>query len=268
MKNKILSLLTVLTMITGTSAIAQIYFPNLNNGFPVNNAVQAYTFKLTGFCSMTNSSDTHSIFTSTNSGLNPYVASGVTIQYKITSIICSSNVTCLQTGTVPVAVGNIYQFTPTAQVFVFTSPVTATVTGDIMIVGTPTVLNEPYECGYFLSFTLGNCGNTGSLNGLKKTISSFSLCNVGVSNAINEKIITTGFSFYPNPAKNSLTFSNENYSVLNAQIINVIGEKIKEFKVETGNRSVDISDLSSGTYYINLSDGYNVISSEKLIIIK
>jgi hypothetical protein len=75
-------------------------------------------------------------------------------------------------------------------------------------------------------------------------------------------------SFYPNPAKNSLTINNETSSLLNAQLINALGQKVRSFNLENGKKTIDVSDLNEGLYYISVSENNKTIVFKKIIIVK
>jgi hypothetical protein len=78
-------------------------------------------------------------------------------------------------------------------------------------------------------------------------------------------------SFYPNPAKNSLTVSLDKIENNDAtlELINIEGKKIKTLHVnkQDSNRNItlDIKDYNKGTYLLILKDGTNSKTSKLLI---
>ena len=58
---------------------------------------------------------------------------------------------------------------------------------------------------------------------------------------------------YPNPADNFIYI--ENLSVdSKVELINVVGKKIKSFKIESQNQKLDINDLNRGVYFVKVDD--------------
>ncbi|MEX0997651.1 MAG: T9SS type A sorting domain-containing protein [Flavobacteriaceae bacterium] len=97
--------------------------------------------------------------------------------------------------------------------------------GDILAVGTPNFTNEP--------FTNSGVVRVYGLAGILST----------------ESYVNHHFSVYPNPAQESLRILLDNdVQLIEASIYNSVGQFIKkEFKT-----TIDIAELASGTYYIQL----------------
>jgi hypothetical protein len=68
-----------------------------------------------------------------------------------------------------------------------------------------------------------------------------------------ENNILLGFSMYPNPAANSLNISAKE-AIQNATIYNVLGKKVMSLNINKSSESIDISNLTSGIYFLK----YNV----------
>ncbi|MEO7802260.1 MAG: M43 family zinc metalloprotease [Ginsengibacter sp.] len=67
-------------------------------------------------------------------------------------------------------------------------------------------------------------------------------------------------SFYPNPAKEKITFNKASIEDLNGQsvyIYNSLGRQVLATKVNTENPSVAVSNLSSGIYIVKIGAGKN-----------
>ena len=61
------------------------------------------------------------------------------------------------------------------------------------------------------------------------------------------------FSIYPNPASNFITFSLKNAQSTQIEIYNISGQLVKKDAI-TNNQQLNIEKLSSGVYFIKLSD--------------
>ncbi len=266
MKTNILKIVFMFILLMNIKTNAQV-FPSLNVNVPVNSNVANFGFNLIGFCSMTSSSDYFVITTPTNGGLTP-VASGVTLQYKITAINVSgpANLTCAQTGTTPVNVGDTYTFTNASPLYKFSCVLSATIAGQFMLVGTPTVLNQPYECGYQLSITLANCGNTAQLTGNSIAIPSSSLCNVGISNSINELSNETKINISPNPNSGEFNLHLNTINVnSNIEIYNTIGQLILKQPIDKLSNNINLNNVVNGIYFIQIKENNKLIGTTKFV---
>ena len=88
---------------------------------------------------------------------------------------------------------------------------------------------------------IGSTGNdeAGSNAGQVRVFENTSLSKVDFEN--------NTISFYPNPAKGAVHFSSKN-AIENITIFNVLGQEVLTKQVNSNEFSVDISNLSSGTY--------------------
>lgn len=100
----------------------------------------------------------------------------------------------------------------------------------------------------------------------------FSACISCDSLAVNTEEITFGKSLevYPNPAYHQafIEFNFEHSTDLNIKIINNIGQVVQEqhfTNLNNGVETIDVSKLSAGLYFINISDGYKQ-TTEKIVI--
>jgi hypothetical protein len=81
------------------------------------------------------------------------------------------------------------------------------------------------------------------------------------------------FSIYPNPAQDiiNITFESKSVSFYNISIYDQSGKFVKKlnyrsnFGVNNIN-AIDISSLASGTYFVRLENGTQVIGGDKFII--
>lgn len=69
----------------------------------------------------------------------------------------------------------------------------------------------------------------------------------GTASTENNKAL--GFAMFPNPANNELRISAKE-TISTADVFNVLGRKVKSFAVNSTNKTLDISDLSSGIYLV------------------
>jgi hypothetical protein len=69
---------------------------------------------------------------------------------------------------------------------------------------------------------------------------------------------TGELTLYPNPATNEFTISNARFPILKVELYNVLGERIFS-QLQTSNlkaqASIDISQLSSGIYFVVIDTG-------------
>ncbi len=240
-------------------------FPAFNNNIALNDSLNNYSFVLVGTCG--NVADFHTLILTNNSGLAP-IASSVNLQFVITKIVSfpSSSVYCTQTGTVPVIVGNVFKFTNANQLFAFTCTPGATVTGKFMVNGTPTIINESYECGFHMSLTLGTCNNSCMLTGLNKFLFSNPLCNVGISNGISTQTKSNVINVFPNPAEEYLKLEGDIKSkYLNYQITNLNGQLIQKAPFKEFPAILDIGHIPPGVYFISISDNNKQFYNTKLV---
>jgi hypothetical protein len=68
-----------------------------------------------------------------------------------------------------------------------------------------------------------------------------------------ENNVLLGFSMYPNPTTNFLNISAKE-AIQNAAVYNVLGKKVMSLNINKSSESIDISNLSSGIYFLK----YNV----------
>lgn len=257
----------ILIFILSQQARSQVNFPALNLNVPINTVVGNHSFVLINSCQ---SQDFHIISTPTNGGLIP-VANGVQFVLKISGIniaFPTVSLTCLQTGTVPVVVGNTYTFTNPNNQFQFTCIGPATVNCQFLLVGTPTILNQSYECGYDVAFTLGNCQNASIFSGLTQMpiISGNTLCNVGISNAISEKSKVSQAGIFPNPSTGEFYLQvNAVTEDLKLEVYNAIGQLILTDPILEITSKISLVNQPNGIYFIKIKDRNSIIKTEKIV---
>ena len=100
-----------------------------------------------------------------------------------------------------------------------------------------------------------------TLNSSFDTSNCETFVNVGLKglNKLNEN-----WTFFPNPAKNTLTISSGvNLQNRYGYIYSISGTMVKEFRIETKNQLMDISTLENGIYLIRFAG-----KTEKLILLE
>ena len=79
---------------------------------------------------------------------------------------------------------------------------------------------------------------------------------------------TTLFSLSPNPASNNVTVAMPlNTEMQSIQIINMLGEMVREIQIAAGTTSQQISleGIAAGTYFFRMQSG-EAIATEKMLI--
>ena len=110
-------------------------------------------------------------------------------------------------------------------------------------------------------------GNLASVTAMQNRIDSvkqkftagITPCGCGSPNGINNLALNNTFSFYPNPASSELTVNYngvaKSYSI---KVYNALGQLVKSVETITTDKStVNISDLNTGVYLLNVFDGEN-----------
>lgn len=93
---------------------------------------------------------------------------------------------------------------------------------------------------------------------LKDTFTvTLQIWNVGLSKV---KRNASEVSFFPNPAKDNITFKYPSSKNVEVNIYNVLGSKVKSFNHQGAETMVNISDLQKGIYFIRFNDHGAVIS--------
>ncbi len=78
-------------------------------------------------------------------------------------------------------------------------------------------------------------------------------CNSG-NVSVNEIKKVNSILIYPNPATNYISIKNENVSESNLELFNILGVKRMTVMVKKGEQEIDISSLSEGIYFYNVTD--------------
>ncbi len=81
------------------------------------------------------------------------------------------------------------------------------------------------------------------------TITIQSPCNLA-----NTQFDVTGFNYYPNPIKNELHIS-QNYEISEVSFYTILGQKVFSKQINSNKASIEVSNLSSGTYFVKIKSG-------------
>lgn len=114
--------------------------------------------------------------------------------------------------------------------------------------------------------TTATITGTASMNTTSCTAVSFP--TISCSAGINEKSTSSNISVYPNPASDHITIMNDNASTLYATITNKLGQKVRSFSIENGNKIIETNDLAAGVYFLNITEKNKLISTQKIVITK
>lgn len=104
---------------------------------------------------------------------------------------------------------------------------------------------------------------TASYCGLSDTISRwFTVYPINIKDFENK---VEGWDLYPNPAKNKLFFSLDFKEIITYKIFDLYGKEIVHGKIENLSKTIDISYLTEGLYFIQLFENKNTIGVRKFI---
>jgi hypothetical protein len=73
-----------------------------------------------------------------------------------------------------------------------------------------------------------------------------------VQTGIPNLLASNNFNVYPNPATNEIVLNNGELRILQVQIMNLLGEKIKIVECNSRSASINIGDLAHGIYFVEL----------------
>lgn len=77
------------------------------------------------------------------------------------------------------------------------------------------------------------------------------------------KTENTHFLCYPNPTENNLVITLKTNAAIS--ISNSIGQLVKQTHLESGEHTIDVSDLPAGLYLINFKDDYGTTEQKKIM---
>lgn len=146
-----------------------------------------------------------------------------------------------------------------------------TVSINLIVYGTPSVLSESYICGPWVACaSQATCLNWGIFSS-NFCFGSPNYCSVQPTTSINETKQSNNFDIYPNPSAGFFTINqlSDNTIFEKLEIFNVVGEKIYQTELNgLHSTNIDISNNSTGFYYIRFINNNNLIAVDKIIIAK
>lgn len=90
----------------------------------------------------------------------------------------------------------------------------------------------------------------------------------GIVSNIEDEIINNSISIYPNPANDFITIDADNIFDYKIQLLDIFGNILfsQINKDDHSKRTIDISNLSSGVYYIRISSGKDVVVKQFFVV--
>ena len=91
-------------------------------------------------------------------------------------------------------------------------------------------------------------------------------CVATLAGLLSENVMENEYNYvsiFPNPAKNTLTLTTETEGMKDVNIVNSLGQIVKEFSFETST-TIDIRDLNNGVYFVKIL-GDNVITNKIVV---
>ncbi len=79
-----------------------------------------------------------------------------------------------------------------------------------------------------------------------------------------KEIKASSFSVYPNPS-NGVVNINSSETIIKVSVINVLGETVRVITADSKSVTIDISDLKSNVYFVQITDGKNQTSVKKIV---
>ncbi len=86
------------------------------------------------------------------------------------------------------------------------------------------------------------------------------------SSGISENERINNISFYPNPATESVTIDAGAIKINTIKIFNVLGDELKEMKVENAKCTIDVRSFAKGIYLVQIIDKSDKSITKKLIV--
>lgn len=169
---------------------------------------------------------------------------------------------------------NVYCGTASTSIYVV-DPITKTLTSIISITTTSNATarffaNDSSPAGATSSLAGGLFISTDVISGetilvgvSQATPSNF-LYRMNVNTLSSPSVDFSNFKLYPNPVKDSFVISYKDENMLNVSIHNLLGKQVMKTKISSSIETVDVSNLSKGTYIVSINSD-NVHESFKII---
>ncbi|MCH2194468.1 T9SS type A sorting domain-containing protein [Kordia sp.] len=95
---------------------------------------------------------------------------------------------------------------------------------------------------YTITHTVGDCN-------LYETSTSMTITNTLSTNDFEEAV----FAMYPNPTTGKLQIESTT-PISKVNVYNLVGQQVKTFGMQNDQKAIDISELKTGSYFVNLQD--------------
>ncbi len=128
--------------------------------------------------------------------------------------------------------------------------------------GSTITLSGPSFTGLTSAVTFRVYGWNAEASGGTQSIDDFAISGNITSLSIEENNIS-GLKVYPNPAKNVLNITSDNFETKNVEIYNVLGAKVMTTKVI--NTPINVASLTSGVYVVKVTENGKT-ATRKLVI--
>jgi hypothetical protein len=81
-----------------------------------------------------------------------------------------------------------------------------------------------------------------------------------------KETVETSVNVYPNPVKDVLTIAADN--VKQVVMYNSLGQVVKTVDADEDNVQINVSDLQSGMYFVNIIDNAGNVTTNKVAVSK
>ena len=102
------------------------------------------------------------------------------------------------------------------------------------------------------------------------TAITFPIVNCTVTGLVENNFGNNIFETYPNPVNDKLNikFSSNEKEITKLQIINCVGQVVKEIDLENDTSTININDLRNGIYVLNIKSKSSLYVSKRFIVEK
>jgi hypothetical protein len=113
--------------------------------------------------------------------------------------------------------------------------------------------------GFYIS---SNCISDNSLGGVLRCYGDDQIINfknysnncdyIQIPSVVTEYLSSESISVYPNPAKNDLVIASSSNEVIGLMITDALGRVVKNVAITSTKQTIDVSELKTGCYYLQL----------------
>ena len=125
-------------------------------------------------------------------------------------------------------------------------------------------INQTDDGGFII---IGNSNSTNNQITDNKGSIDYWVVKLSAYVGINSISNHVNFDIYPNPAKNTISISNEQLLIESINIFDITGKKVKQLNINQNNTIIiDISELEKGVYFVKVTTKENLNLTKRLII--